>query len=76
MSRKTKATTTESSETLQVDSTTTLVSGTTSPSMEMNSLTNPELVLKINPFLENMGREDLHKLRDKINEVIDFINKQ
>jgi hypothetical protein len=32
--------------------------------------------LNINPILENFGREDLHRLRDKINEVIDFINKQ
>lgn len=35
-----------------------------------------EPVVKIAPFSGDFGREDLNKLMDKINEVVDFINKQ
>ena len=35
-----------------------------------------ESVVRIAPFSGNLGREDLNQLVSKVNEVIDFINKQ
>lgn len=31
--------------------------------------------LKISPFTESFNRQDINLLRDKVNEVIDFLNK-
>ena len=34
-----------------------------------------ELEVKIFPFSGDFGRQDINSLRDKVNEIIDFINK-
>ena len=34
-----------------------------------------ETVIKIMPFSGDFGREDINLLRDKVNEIINFINK-
>lgn len=39
-----------------------------------STLEEPKKIL-INPFSGDFGREDINKLRDKINEIIDFINQ-
>ena len=39
---------------------------------------SPEEVkkIKIDPFSDNLGREDLNQLANKVNEIIDYINKK
>ena len=35
-----------------------------------------EKEIKINSFSGDFGRQDINLLRDKVNEIIDFINQQ
>lgn len=42
-------------------------------SQAINSMPSTQNV-KIAAFSGDFGREDLHRLRDKVNEIIDYIN--
>ena len=51
------------------DSTSTVATG------ETESKEREEQV-KVAPFSDNLGREDLNQLANKVNEIIQFINEQ
>ncbi len=41
-----------------------------------NTLETPKEEVKIAPFSDDFGRQDINSLRNKVNEIIDFINRQ
>lgn len=57
----------------KVDTATIEISGTTTnPQSTSTLIAEP---LKVNPFSGDFGRVDINLLRDKVNEIIDYINK-
>ena len=59
----------------KVDTTTTETSGTTTNPQSTSTYIAEEKPLKINPFSGDFGRQDINELRNKVNEIIDFLNK-
>jgi hypothetical protein len=70
--KKTKVEPTKAEEPIQVENVSPVVPE--EPKPEIISEPKPAPI-KIAPFSGDFGREDFNKLRDKVNEVIDFINK-